>query len=43
MQSQLAERCTIPVQFSAFDRTSDARVFRFGLALGARRLKREAA
>ena len=25
MQSQLAEPCTIPVQFSAFDRTSDAR------------------
>ncbi len=27
MQSQLAELCTIPVQFSAFDRTSDARFF----------------
>lgn len=25
MQSQLAELCTIPIQFSAFDRTSDAR------------------
>ncbi len=25
MQSQLAELCTIPIQFSAFDRTRDAR------------------